>query len=304
MKTTFFILLTFLALMLLSCKEEKVNKQYDPVTMDPVAEDTVYPPSMAPFIVNSGGSNINAIIYTTQGKGPHPTVILLHGFPGNEKNLDLAQAIRRAGWNVVFFHYRGSWGSQGNFSLDNCLEDVTAILKFLKEDTNISNFRIERSKIVLIGHSMGGYMALGTIIDNPDILGAVWIAGGNISEFGKWASENQKNQALYRKYIKESSAALNGIDIEYLVQDVMNNQSKWDLRSHAEILAQKKLLMIGASYDTEVPLNMHYKPLVEKLKSLNAEGLSAVVLNTDHSFSNKRIELTGIIVAWLKDFIQ
>ena len=34
-----------------------------------------------------------------QGLGPHPVVIMLHGFPGNEKNLDLAQSIRRAGWD-------------------------------------------------------------------------------------------------------------------------------------------------------------------------------------------------------------
>ncbi|MFD3266336.1 hypothetical protein [Phenylobacterium ferrooxidans] len=32
---------------------------------------------------------------------------------GNEKNLDLAQAVRRAGWNAAAFNYRGSWGSPG-----------------------------------------------------------------------------------------------------------------------------------------------------------------------------------------------
>jgi len=38
-------------------------------------------------------------------------VVLLHGYPGNERNLDLAQARRRDGWDIVFFHYRGAWGS-------------------------------------------------------------------------------------------------------------------------------------------------------------------------------------------------
>ena len=54
--------------------------------------------------------------------------ILLHGFPGNERNLDLAQALRRAGWNAVFFHYRGSWGSDGDFSFGHVLEDVAAVV--------------------------------------------------------------------------------------------------------------------------------------------------------------------------------
>ena len=39
-------------------------------------------------------------------------VLLLHGFPGNEKNLDLAQDLRADGFNVLFFHYRGAWGSE------------------------------------------------------------------------------------------------------------------------------------------------------------------------------------------------
>jgi predicted alpha/beta-fold hydrolase len=37
-------------------------------------------------------------------------VILFHGLPGNVQNLDLAQAIRRANWNVLTLHYRGSLG--------------------------------------------------------------------------------------------------------------------------------------------------------------------------------------------------
>ena len=66
--------------------------------------------------IPSGGVEINGVAYLAAGAGPHPTVVLLHGLPGNEKNLDLAQAMRRAGWNVITFNYRGSWGSPGTFS--------------------------------------------------------------------------------------------------------------------------------------------------------------------------------------------
>jgi len=47
-------------------------------------------------------------VYVAAGAGPHPAVVLLHGFPGNEKTLDLAQDVRRAGWNVLYFNYRGA----------------------------------------------------------------------------------------------------------------------------------------------------------------------------------------------------
>ena len=67
---------------------------------------------------------VNGLAYIAAGAGAHPTVVLFHGFPGIEKNLDLAHAIRRAGWNVVTLNYRGSWGSPGTYSFKGNLEDA------------------------------------------------------------------------------------------------------------------------------------------------------------------------------------
>src|SRR5260370_1033733 len=64
------------------------------------------PHGMISFALPPHGGNINAFLSTAAGAGAHPTVLLLHGFPGSEQNLDLAQAIRRAGWNVLRPHYR------------------------------------------------------------------------------------------------------------------------------------------------------------------------------------------------------
>lgn len=77
---------------------------------DPPA-DAAHPPRMEVLHIPSGGVEINGVAYLAGGAGPHPTLVLLHGLPGNEKNLDLAQAVRRAGWNVVTFNYRGSWAA-------------------------------------------------------------------------------------------------------------------------------------------------------------------------------------------------
>ena len=74
---------------------------YDPVTMDPPIRDTVNRASREELAFTSHGSRLNGLMYTAQGAGPHPTVILLHGYPGVERNLDLAQAIRRAGTTDV-----------------------------------------------------------------------------------------------------------------------------------------------------------------------------------------------------------
>ncbi len=90
------------------------------VIADP-PQDKAHPARMEVLHIPSGGVQINGVAYLASGAGVHPTLVLLHGLPGNEKNLDLAQAVRRAGWNAITFNYRGSWGSPGLFRFANNL---------------------------------------------------------------------------------------------------------------------------------------------------------------------------------------
>src|SRR3974390_96678 len=148
------------------------------ISSDPTVNHTD-PASMEQLEIASHGANMNALIYLAAGAGPHPTVILLHGFPGYEQNLDLAQSIRRAGWNVLFFHYRGSWGSPGSFSFANSIEDTQAAIGWARDPQNAKKYRIDPERIVLIGHSMGGFMASAAGRD-PKLQGVAMLAAWNI----------------------------------------------------------------------------------------------------------------------------
>src|SRR5258708_23565363 len=92
--------------------------------------DPAYPATMAWPDIPSHGAKLYSVIYIASGAGPHPTVLMLHGFPGNEKNLDLAYSIRRAGWNVLVPFYRGAWGSGGKFSFTPALEAAYSTISF------------------------------------------------------------------------------------------------------------------------------------------------------------------------------
>jgi|SRR5579863_739915 len=98
---------------------------------------------MSDLAIPSNGAMMNGVIYVAAEAGPHPTVILLHGFPGNELNLDLAQSVRRAGWNAISFHYRGSWGSQDAFSYANSIEDAQAVIAWARDPQNARKYRID-----------------------------------------------------------------------------------------------------------------------------------------------------------------
>ena len=89
-------------------------------------------PNIIELGFTSHGSDLCGVMLTPQGKGPHPTAILLHGFPGYDDPIDLAHALRRCGMNILRFHYRGSWGVKGSFSFSNCMEDVKSAIDFLR----------------------------------------------------------------------------------------------------------------------------------------------------------------------------
>lgn len=94
-------------------------------------------PDIHGILIPGRRGRLLSTLYTAGGDGPHPTVLLLHGIPGCERNFDLAQALRRAGFHVMTFHYSGSWGSDGAYSLKNDLEDANTVLDFILADRDI-----------------------------------------------------------------------------------------------------------------------------------------------------------------------
>src|SRR3954471_3981284 len=127
------------------------------ISTDP-PHDKQHPARMQVLHVPSGGVKINGIALVAPGAGAHPTLVFVHGLPGNEKNIDLLQAVRRAGWNAVTINYRGSWGSPGDFRFDNCLSDAAALLAFLRDSANARALGVDTTRIVIAGHSMGGWV--------------------------------------------------------------------------------------------------------------------------------------------------
>src|ERR671911_674101 len=82
---------------------------------------------------DSAGAALPGVMHLPAGPGPHPAVVLLHGFPGNERNFDLAQDLRRAGYAALIFHYRGSWGAAGDWSWRNALADAARAADAIRE---------------------------------------------------------------------------------------------------------------------------------------------------------------------------
>ena len=142
--------------------------------------DAAYPATMAWPDIPSHWAKMYSVLYIASGAGPHPTVLMLHGFPGNEKTLISRTPSGRAGWNVLVPFYRGAWGSGGAFSFTHTLEDAQASIDFLLQPENVKKFRIDPTHVVLIGHSMGGFVAGYATAHEPKVFGAALISAGNL----------------------------------------------------------------------------------------------------------------------------
>ena len=265
---------------------------------DPAA-DKANPAALQSFQLPSHGAQLNAFVYVAAGLGPHPTVVLLHGFPGNERNLDLAQSVRRAGWNVLYFDYRGTWGSPGAFSFSNAIEDTQAAIAYLRDPTNAAKLRADPAAIVLVGHSMGGFMARYVGAHDPAIKAVALISAADMGvdtvEPIPAAYRDHAVAPLAQHLAAEGMAPLAGCTPESLAKEVIANADAWNIPSLAPALAARPMLVI-TSDDGFTPSNDAF---VAALHKAGATRVTTLHLATDHSYSDKRIALQTAVLAFL-----
>ena len=255
---------------------------------DPV-HDTAHPARAEVLHIPSGGVEINGLAYLAAGTGPHPTLVLCHGWPGNEKNLDLAQAVRRAGWNVVTFNYRGSWGSPGAFRFRQNPEDAAAVLAYLRAPANAAKLGINTRRMALMGHSMGGWVTALVASKDNGLLGAGLISAANMGVM------RGLDRAGIVKLAGENAETLAGTSPEIMADELIAGRAAFDFMPSAPGLAAKSLLVLSSD-DGLAPQT---DELVAAIRAAGGRKVSTVHVATDHGWSDRRIRLQAEVIAWL-----
>jgi len=264
-----------------------------PVTTDP-PRDPVSPARMEVIHIPSGGEIINGIVYVAAGKGPHPTLVLFHGLPGNERNLDLAQAVRRDGWTVVVTSYRGAWGNGGVFRFGNNLEDAKATLAFVRNPANATRLGIDASRIVVAGHSMGGWVAAHTLATDPAILGSVIISMGDFGRIGRLA---RTDRATVVRNMNNNRESLAGVTGDSMADELAAHADQWSLVGIAPRLTDRPFLVLYS----EDFVKDDSVALIAAIDKLPKHRMRSAYTATDHSWSDARIALETQVIDWLRD---
>ena len=271
----------------------------------PLAAATVSKPpaAMAEVAIRSDGSRMNGLVYLAAGAGAHPVVIFLHGYPGNEKNLDLAQPVRRAGYHAVYFNYRGTWGSGGTFSFEHALEDVAAVLAWARTPETVAKYRFDTEHLALVGHSFGGWLAFmtaGSESRSVCVAGlAAWNVGAAAQRFPAHPDERTAGLDDFRATTDPEGGPVRASASD-LLDAMVTHATAWDYLGQASVIGNRALLLVAATHDSpdeDVPM---HRQMAKALREAGAKQVTLVTYDDDHPFSAHRIALAGVLTHWLR----
>ena len=232
---------------------------------------------------DSDGHRLVGVLYLARGEKPKPTVLLLHGCPGLEKNLDLAVTLRDRGWNALLFHYRGCWGSGGRYDLRTIPRDVISAVGYLARCP-----QVDPRRIAVVGHSLGGWAAIVTAAAEPRLravavygaaprLGAALALGPDQieQEFTRFLATTPGEFAAQRD---EAAARLDALDA-------------------VAAISPRPLLIVHGTEDRWVPAET-----ARELRDRAGPPCRYVeVPGANHSFAWHRAGLRDLIAGWLDE---
>jgi pimeloyl-ACP methyl ester carboxylesterase len=239
--------------------------------------------------IPSAGLEINGLAYLPSGEGAHPTLVICHGWPGNEKNLDLAQAVRRAGWNAITFNYRGSWGSPGEFHFSQVPEDAAAVLAWLRNPEVAKKLGVDTHRIAIAGHSMGGWATARVAASDSTLLGAILISAADMGSLGKMPRADLVKTA-------SGNAETLATSPEKMADELIAQSDAFTMTRTAPGLAKIPLLVL-TSDDGLAP---SADALVAAVRAQGGTRVQTLHVTTDHGWSDSRLALQSKIINWLR----
>ena len=244
--------------------------------------------------------------YKADCEGLCPALLLLPGMPGNETDvIGLGKRLAPTGVHVMMINFSGTHQSQGLWGYMNAQADIAAAREFLYDPANADRFGIDTASIFLGGYSYGGGMAMTYAIKHPEIKRIISIAGNDWGEHFEDYVHNPGLKAAIDGIVER--AVSSGIvrpgtgerPEELLENGTGNLDPALYLKENAEVLARKEILLISGWDDAGVSIDRYVLPLYRALQKENAQDISMVAFQDDHSFRNSRDQIARVIRDWI-----
>jgi dipeptidyl aminopeptidase/acylaminoacyl peptidase len=223
---------------------------------------------------------ITAFLYEPAAPGPHPVIIDIHGGPESQYrpqwNAFTQYLVNELGYAVIAPNVRGSSGYGRSFlKLDDgalredAVRDIGALLVWIG-----SQSRLDRSRVVVMGGSYGGYMSLASMVNYSDRLaGGIDIVG--ISNFVTFLT----NTSAYRRDLRRVEY---GDERDPRMRTLLQNISP--LTNAASIT--RPLLIVQGLNDPRVPYT-ESEQMMAKVRAGGGEVWYLAAKDEGHGFRKK-----------------
>lgn len=224
------------------------------------------------------------ILYSAKGDTPRPALLMLHGIPGSEKNVDLAYELRALGWHVLILSFRGTWGSKGDYDILSQPAQVSTALDFLLAAGR--PWQVDPSALAVLGYSLGSRAALMAAHQDPRIKAVISVSG--IADF----EELMLDESFYQTV----RPFLNGATAESLRRQWLHISKAPSPITLVSEITQPRLILHGTA-DEVIPLFMgEALAQAARLPLVRVEG-------ADHTFTHQRGEFVAAITNWLSAWV-
>jgi dipeptidyl aminopeptidase/acylaminoacyl peptidase len=225
-------------------------------------------------------------LYRPSEESVYPAVAVCHGFPGDTKNMDLAEELALNGVAVLVFYYMGAWGSGGEFRLTNLVPSTSAAVKYLKG----LNF-VDPDRVGLIALSMGAVPLTKCMSVDPSIKMGILMSPA--SDLKPWAQE-QYLDSIVPIFLKTAEGKLFGWTEEKLRQDVMVAASELNPIETVTEIHAPLMVVLGTNDTVTTP------PDTRRLYEAANEPKKLVeIMGADHEFNEHRILLQKAVIEWV-----
>lgn len=244
-------------------------------------------------------SNINKIAYmyqkTSDSKNSFTTVVYLSGFASNfygTKATYLAEICKVNNFSFFRFDYSGTGESEGDF-----MEGT--ISKWMQETSLILKNLLEGQKLILVASSMGAWIALKLLIDEPilkeQIKSMIFIAPA--PDFTPELEEMFFKDEVQKKNLETkgyASLVCEAEGYESIVTKKLIDDGNQNLVRDKLPEFKGKIHILQGMQDKEVP----YQKTIELIEQMPCEEMTLeLIKDTDHGVSREQdLERLGEIV--------
>jgi len=265
--------------------------------------------TVASVVVTRDDISFDLAIYRPSSQQPVGTVVLLTAFPGGRiregftREQSLAVALAKSGYGVVRFNYIGSWANTGLFSWFGGVLDTEAVLRFLRTE-EARSLGIDGSRIVLVGHSYGGWVALMTAARDPTIRCVAVMASANLGIGGERIRDNsdayKRSVAFYEEVLSDPKHPVRAQSATALADATIEHAEAWDLLNSAEQLRSRQILFVNAEQDQFAPGQIYVRPLFDALRRSNPTLVRAATIEgADHNFRWHGPQVNELVEGWI-----